>query len=170
MAALAPAGALAAAHGGGAGGSWDPLHAIADWLHGRAAAATVRSQELIELATTHKLAAAAATAALAGGGVATVETTVLAPPKRSHVHRVQVHAPPRVKPAPVAVYAPEARHRPHPARHARHRPSRVHAAAPVEQPAAPAQPAQPAPALASKPAPAAPKHAATGSGGGEFGP
>jgi RNA polymerase sigma factor (sigma-70 family) len=74
VAALAPA-AIVLAPGGGAteAAAGGPVHGAWSWLHERLAAAVVRSQDAIELVSTHKAAAVAASAAaLAGGGAATI--------------------------------------------------------------------------------------------------
>jgi RNA polymerase sigma factor (sigma-70 family) len=71
VAALAPIGLLAGGHHGGGA-----LRALGGWVNERVTAVVLRSQDLFEAASAHKLAAAAASAAaLGGGGIATVEVT-----------------------------------------------------------------------------------------------
>jgi hypothetical protein len=81
VAALAPIGLLAggAVHpgGGSAAGGWlGAFRSAGDWINERIAGMTLRGQELLETASSHKLAAAAASAAaLGGGGIATVQVS-----------------------------------------------------------------------------------------------
>ena len=80
VAALAPIGLLAGSgmHPGGGAGGWlgAAFRSAGDWLNERMAALALRSQELLETASSHKLAAAAASAAaLGGGGIATVQVS-----------------------------------------------------------------------------------------------
>jgi hypothetical protein len=89
VAALAPVGLLAGAHGHDSA-----LRSLAAWLHERTTALFLRGQDLIEAASAHKIAAAASVAALGGGGIATVE-----------VHEHQHHRPGRHGAAP-AVRSP----------------------------------------------------------------
>jgi uncharacterized protein YerC len=154
VAALAPIGLLAGGHGGG-------LRALVGWINERVTALVLRGQDLLETASSHKLAAAAASAAaLGGGGIATVEVSRhhSAPAHhRRHVPR-QVAPRPRWRPTPVI------RARPAPHRHIpKARPKRRVPAPPTSSPAA-AAPAPPAPP--PRPAPAAPVEPQTG----EFGP
>jgi RNA polymerase sigma factor (sigma-70 family) len=73
VAALAPIGLIAGAHAR-APDAWTTIRSAADWLHERITSFALRGQEMIEAASSHKLAAAAASAAaLGGGGIATVE-------------------------------------------------------------------------------------------------
>src|SRR4051812_36428295 len=96
VAALAPIGLLAGGlHAGGSGG-WlggGMLRSAGDWLGERVAALTLRGHELLEAASSHKLAAAAASAAaLGGGGIATVEVSHSHGGGRGGAH----HAPPHM--------------------------------------------------------------------------
>jgi RNA polymerase sigma factor (sigma-70 family) len=82
VAALAPLGLLAGGAvrpggGGGAGGGWlGAIRSAGDWINERIAGMALRGQELLETASSHKLAAAAASAAaLGGGGIATVQVS-----------------------------------------------------------------------------------------------
>jgi RNA polymerase sigma factor (sigma-70 family) len=126
VAALAPIGLLAgamhargAAPGGWLGGGGSVLRSAADWLGERVATLSLRGHELLEAASSHKLAAAAASAAaLGGGGIATVEVTS---PHEGGGGRGGHHTP-----AVVARRAPQA--------------------APAWRPAAAVLPARPAPA------------------------
>jgi RNA polymerase sigma factor (sigma-70 family) len=90
VAALAPLGLLAGGMhgaaggvggvGGSSGGGWlgagGMFRSAGDWLGERVAALSMRGHDLLEVASSHKLAAAAASAAaLGGGGIATVQVT-----------------------------------------------------------------------------------------------
>jgi RNA polymerase sigma factor (sigma-70 family) len=80
VAALAPIGLLAGGgvHAGDGAGAWvgSALRSAGDWLNERLTALALRGQELLETASSHKLAAAAASAAaLGGGGIATVQVS-----------------------------------------------------------------------------------------------
>jgi RNA polymerase sigma factor (sigma-70 family) len=120
VAALAPLGLLAVGHAPGAD-VWATLRSAADWLHERVTSLALRGQEMIEAASSHKLAAAAASAAaLGGGGIATVEVsgTHHGPGgggghRHPAPHALVVRAPaaPRWRPAAVAVAVPERRRR-----------------------------------------------------------
>jgi len=156
VAALAPIGLLA---GGDAGG----LRALGGWINDRVTALVLRGQDLLEIASSHKLAAAASAAALGGGGIATVEVSRHHRAPAHHRHHVRhepiVRAPaePRWRPAAAPLTRPPVHHRvrrPRPAKVTKPRlPARP-------QPAA-GRPAAPAP----RPAPAPPEPQT-----GEFGP
>src|SRR3954453_9291046 len=69
VAALAPVGLLA-------GGGGPSARGVLDWLNERVTWLALGGQDLVETASSHKLAAAAASAAaLGGGGIATVEVS-----------------------------------------------------------------------------------------------
>jgi RNA polymerase sigma factor (sigma-70 family) len=115
VAALAPVGVLAGGHAPGA-------RSVFDWLNERVTWFALRGQDLIETASSHKLAAAAASAAaLGGGGIATVEVTHHHHHARAPVHHRHHHvrrpiveaapAAPRWRPPPAPVRAPVARRR-----------------------------------------------------------
>jgi hypothetical protein len=142
VAALAPIGLLAAGgHGGG-------LRALTGWINERVTTWVLRGQDLLETASSHKLAAAAASAAaLGGGGIATVEVSRHhdAPAHhRRHVHRPPVLRAPvtrRWRP-PAAISVRRAPHRHH--QKPRPAPTSQAAAPVVVAPTAPAPPPQPA--------------------------
>ncbi len=181
VAALAPVGLIAAAapaDGGGAGIA-GAFRSAAGWVNERITAVVVRGQDVIEAASTHKLAAAAASvAALGGGGVATVE---MAGPHPAHYDRVESRVvaarPPAAAPAwrpaaslrPGRPSAPVGRHnvrrRPRPVTHAP-----TTRSAPPPKPAV--EPAAAAPATRPRAAaPSEPKHSPPKEPGtGEFGP
>jgi hypothetical protein len=179
VAALAPVGLLAAGHGSDAG-LWATLRATVDWLNERVTWLALRGQEMIETASSHKLAAAAASAAaLGGGGIATVQVSGShhgdARGPRHHAPHVVVARPPvadrwrpaaAVSPSRPAVGGGVARAADRRA-HERHR-SRASRKAPIE-PVAPApgaiEPASPAPPVthSQRTPPPAPST-------GEFGP
>jgi RNA polymerase sigma factor (sigma-70 family) len=107
VAALAPVGLLAAHP---AGSSWlgGAVRSAGGWVNERLTALALRGQDLLETASSHKLAAAAASAAaLGGGGIATVEVSGHggAPGHRPAHVVVTHHAPP---PAPVVRWRPSA--------------------------------------------------------------
>src|SRR3954447_12171839 len=93
VAALAPVALLA---GGGA----PSARGVLDWLNERVTWLALRGQDLVETASSHKLAAAAAAAAaLGGGGIATVE--VSHHHARPPAHPMHHHArPPIIRSAP----------------------------------------------------------------------
>jgi RNA polymerase sigma factor (sigma-70 family) len=156
VAALAPIALLAGGQGGG-------LRPIAGWINERVTALVLRGQDLLEVASSHKLAAAAASAALGGGGIATVEVT------RHHAapahHRHHVHPSPAPR-APAPLWRPPAAAPIRPVPHHRKRTARPaprRTAPPAPKPApAPVKAAPPAP----RPAPVAGAEPQTG----EFGP
>jgi hypothetical protein len=160
VAALAPVGLLAGGHAPAA-------RSVLDWLNERMTWLALRGQDVIETASSHKLAAAAASAAaLGGGGIATVEVSHHhARPPAHHRHHARrevaryVPAAPRWRPpratAPVQPAPP-------PRRRKRHRHAVPQAQAPVIENAAPA------PAPAPPPAPKAARSPEPQTG--EFGP
>jgi RNA polymerase sigma factor (sigma-70 family) len=163
VAALAPVGLLAGRSG---------LRSLGDWFHERVAWVAVRSQDVLEAASTHKIAAVAASAAaLGGGGIATVQVASShhhGPPHRQRVVRAAPARPVPAKPAspwhPAASIAPQAK----PVRRAK--PHREEAAKPA--PAAPpaqsvAPPVEPAARVPAAPATAQPEPSGRT---GEFGP
>jgi hypothetical protein len=164
VAALAPIGLLAGAHGGGAGAG--PLRSAFEWLNERLAALALRGQEVLETASAHKLAAAAASAAaLGGGGIATVEVSGSqhhggarhGPAHTAVAHRTAAPVAPRWRPA-AATVAPQAARRVHePARHrsgARRKPRPARDLPRAQQP--PVAPASPSPAAIQPAGPAPP--------------
>src|SRR4051812_5745818 len=158
VAALAPAGIVLAPDAG-------QVHAAWTWLHDRISAIVIRSQEIVELATTHKtVAVAASAAALAGGGAATVKTVVDHPqPKPAH------HAAAMKPVAAVARASTRAPQRPSPAKaraHTRASTPRAPEPTPVAASPRPAVPHDAAPPARTSPSP----RPAAGSGAGEFGP
>src|SRR4051812_41739452 len=112
VAALAPIGLVAAAGGPGSRG-------VLEWLNERVTWLALRGQDLIETASSHKLAAAAASAAaLGGGGIARAEGSPppARPPAhhRHHERRAPVDrgpAVPRWQPPRAPAPAPLVRHR-----------------------------------------------------------
>ena len=177
VAALAPIGLLAGGHASGSGAGWlGAIRSAGDWLNERLTSLLLRGQEMVETASSHKLAAAAASAAaLGGGGIATVEvgTDHGGAHQRGSPHGVVAKAPPKPVATvrtwrPVAaVTAPKRAARPRPHRHAHARRSTARPAATMPEPAPPSftapQPAQRA--AAPSPAPTTPN-----GGTGEFGP
>jgi RNA polymerase sigma factor (sigma-70 family) len=130
VAALAPVGLLAAHP---AGSSWlgGAVRSAGGWVNERLTALALRGQDLLETASSHKLAAAAASAAaLGGGGIATVEVSGHggAPGHRPAHVVVTHHGPPpaaaaRWRPAAAVVAVPRTPAE-RPAR--RHRKARAH--------------------------------------------
>ncbi|HEY0633473.1 MAG TPA: sigma-70 family RNA polymerase sigma factor [Thermoleophilaceae bacterium] len=159
VASLAPIALLAGGHGTG-------LRPIASWIHERLTALVLRGQDLLEVASSHKLAAAAASAAaLGGGGIATVEVSRHASAPAHHRHHVHRAAAPAARPErrwrpPVAVpLRPVPEHRTRKPAHHRIAPPPSPKAAPTRAEPMPASPPPPAPTAA----PAEPQT-------GEFGP
>jgi RNA polymerase sigma factor (sigma-70 family) len=149
VAALAPIGLLAGGHHGGGA-----LRSLGGWVNERVTAVVLRSQDLFEAASAHKLAATAASAAaLGGGGIATVEMTGAhggggggaAGQRAAHVVVARrAPAPPAPRWRPAAAIAPRVVRRVHPpAAHRRPKPS--------PQPAPTTRAAHPPPATASAP-------------------
>jgi RNA polymerase sigma factor (sigma-70 family) len=183
VAALAPIGLLAGAHGGGGGGA---LRSAFEWLNERLATLALRGQEVLETASAHKLAAAAASAAaLGGGGIATVEVSAQhhgggrhRPAHTAVAHRAPAPVAPRWRPA-AATVAPQAARRVNPhapaPRHPAGRRERYPAAAP-SPPKPTVAPASPSPAATGPAGPAPPPKRGsqtprpTGPQTGEFGP
>ena len=158
VAALAPIGLLAGGHAAAVA-----PRTVFEWLNERVAWLAIRSQDLIETASSHKLAAAAASAAaLGGGGIATVEVSrhEARPPAhhRHHVRRPAVKGAPAeprwTPPAPVHVVVP-------------HRHVRKRRPAPAPEPPTPSPPVvDQAPRAQSAPKAPPPSEPQTG----EFGP
>ena len=159
VAALAPIGLLAGGHAAAVA-----PRTVFDWLNERVTWLALRGQDLIETASSHKLAAAAASAAaLGGGGIATVEVSrhEARPPAHHRQHRAPrpvVKAAPAkpqwTPPAPVQVVIPH--------RHVRKRHAAPEPPAP-RPPVADQAPPAPRPAPQAPPAPSEPQT-------GEFGP
>jgi RNA polymerase sigma factor (sigma-70 family) len=152
VAALAPIGLVAAGHASAPRG-------VLDWLNERLTWLALRGQDLIETASSHKLAAAAASAAaLGGGGIATVEVSHHhARPPGHHRHHAR-HARVERTPAAPRWQPPRAVAAQPPVHHRRVRPRR--APAPPEPPSpspspspAVVHPAPPAPAPRATPPP-----------------
>jgi RNA polymerase sigma factor (sigma-70 family) len=167
VASLAPIGLIAGADGSTARG-------VVDWLNERATWLALRAQDLIETASSHKLAAAAASAAaLGGGGIATVEVAhhharPSAHHRHHHVRRSaavrRAPAAPRWRAPVAATPVPAAGPRRRRKERERHRePSQ-----PTTPEPAPAAKAPPVPPRAASPqaSPAPPAEPQTG----EFGP
>ena len=158
VAALAPVGLVAAGHVPAPRG-------VFEWLNERVTWLALRGQDLVETASSHKLAAAAASAAaLGGGGIATVEVSHhhARPPAHHRHHRVRrpvvktAEAEPRwTPPRPVHVVIP-------------HRHFRKRHAAPAPQPPAPRAPVVDQAPPAPRPAPQSPPSPEPQTG--EFGP
>jgi RNA polymerase sigma factor (sigma-70 family) len=103
VAALAPIGLVLEGHAAGSG-LLGTLRSALDWLNERMASLALRGQDLIETASSHKLAAAAASAAaLGGGGIATVEVSGVAHPGHGDRHTPRVVEP---RPEPKRLPAP----------------------------------------------------------------
>jgi RNA polymerase sigma factor (sigma-70 family) len=108
VAALAPIGLVLGQHAAPASGPWAALRSAGGWLNERLTSFALRGQEMIETASSHKLAAAAASAAaLGGGGLATVQVGA---PHGSHRHG-KPHAVVAAK-APLGITAPAPAWRP----------------------------------------------------------
>jgi RNA polymerase sigma factor (sigma-70 family) len=159
VAALAPIGLLAGAPAASA------PRGLFEWLNERVTLLALRGQDLVETASSHKLAAAAASAAaLGGGGIATVEVSHhhRAAPAHHRHHRVRrpparaLRATPRWRPPPAAT----------PAHHApAHKPPAPEPPVPEPAPEPPvAEPSPPPPRSIPRPSPQAEPHT------GEFGP
>jgi RNA polymerase sigma factor (sigma-70 family) len=186
VAALAPIGLVLGGHAAPESGLWATVRSATEWVNERLASVALRGQELIETASSHKLAAAAASAAaLGGGGLATVE--VGAPDGRHH--HVKPHAvvaakaagatrglapAPAWRPAAVVVSEPHAAVPAHP--QGRRRAHRVHRRRAPQRAAinesAPAAPPLARPEPAQGQATPAPRREGShaGSSTGEFGP
>ena len=167
VAALAPAGVVAAPDAGPLAGAWD-------WLQERLSGLALRGQELMGTAAAHKTAALAASAALAGGGVTAVKVVehhAPAKPAAAQAATAPTPAAPAaasaaVKPAAQAIRAADASRRSR--THAAHRGTARPRATTLPPAAAPAPATAPRTAASSARAPSAP--APAGSGAGEFGP
>lgn len=156
VAALAPIGLLAGTHGGSGGGG--ALRSAFEWLNERLASLALRGQDLLETASSHKLAAAAASAAaLGGGGIATVEVSGSQhhgggrhrPAHTAVAHRTPAPVAPRWRPA-AATVAPHAARRVN--AHAPRHPDRRRGRHPTRD----VSPPEPQPAVTSaSPSPAA---------------
>jgi RNA polymerase sigma factor (sigma-70 family) len=176
VAALAPIGLLAgggACPGGGAGGGWlgSALRGAGDWVNERVAGMALRGHELLETASSHKLAAAAASAAaLGGGGIATVEVSGShggdgsgrRPAPIVVARRVPVPAPPwRPVAAAARAATPSVAAHPRPVHEPSHRGARGHAKARPESLPTSRPPVDVPPPRAPAPAPGAIEPATT---------